>query len=180
MRRGRSTAHPEAARLQVEMVAMDRVVVGAEHAVEEAARAPARIAQQQGGGRHRHHGRIVVGLGGSSCTDGGRGMVDELGGLVAARKLLGGVELIADGRPVPVLLGVAVILVPLVALAAMLPLVRLARDGARMMAQANASGAHGDWARELERAEECRVARDRKGEQAHYLAAVRAWRAERG
>jgi hypothetical protein len=88
-----------------------------------------------------------------------------------------GVELVADGRPVAVLLGGAVILVPLVALAAMLPLVRLARDGARMMAQANASGAHGDWARELEQAEECRVARDRKGEQAHYRAAVRAWRA---
>jgi glycerate kinase len=40
-------------------------------------------------------GRIVVGLGGSSCTDGGRGMVDELGGLAAGRKLLAGVELIA-------------------------------------------------------------------------------------
>jgi glycerate kinase len=40
-------------------------------------------------------GRIVVGLGGSSCTDGGRAMVDELGGLEAARKLLAGVELIA-------------------------------------------------------------------------------------
>jgi len=39
--------------------------------------------------------RIVVGLGGSSCTDGGRGMVDELGGLVAGRKLLADVELIA-------------------------------------------------------------------------------------
>jgi glycerate kinase len=40
-------------------------------------------------------GRIVVGLGGSACTDGGRGVVDELGGLTAARKLLAGVELIA-------------------------------------------------------------------------------------
>jgi len=48
--------------------------------------------------------RIVVGLGGSSCTDGGRGMIDELAahgssrdksGLIAARKLLAGVELIA-------------------------------------------------------------------------------------
>jgi glycerate kinase len=37
-------------------------------------------------------GRIVVGLGGSSCTDGGRGMVDELG---AARSQLADVELIA-------------------------------------------------------------------------------------
>ncbi len=40
-------------------------------------------------------GRIVVGLGGSACTDGGRGMVEELGGLEAARELLAGVELIA-------------------------------------------------------------------------------------
>jgi glycerate kinase len=40
-------------------------------------------------------GRIVVGLGGSGCTDGGRGMVDALGGLSAARSLLSGVELIA-------------------------------------------------------------------------------------
>src|SRR5829696_2739205 len=40
-------------------------------------------------------GRIVVGLGGSSCTDGGRGMVEELGGFSAARNLLADVELIA-------------------------------------------------------------------------------------
>jgi len=40
-------------------------------------------------------GRIVVGLGGSSCTDGGRGMVEALGGLQAARELLADVELIA-------------------------------------------------------------------------------------
>jgi glycerate kinase len=40
-------------------------------------------------------GQIVVGLGGSSCTDGGRGMIEELGGLEAARKLLADVELIA-------------------------------------------------------------------------------------
>jgi glycerate 2-kinase len=40
-------------------------------------------------------GRIVVGLGGSACTDGGRGMVEELGGLYAGRKLLADVELIA-------------------------------------------------------------------------------------
>lgn len=39
--------------------------------------------------------RIVVGLGGSSCTDGGRGMVEALGGLGAARTLLADVELIA-------------------------------------------------------------------------------------
>src|SRR6201988_2667333 len=49
-------------------------------------------------------GRILVGLGGSSCTDGGRGMIEELAahatsrdkfGLAAARKLLADVELIA-------------------------------------------------------------------------------------
>ena len=39
--------------------------------------------------------RIVVGLGGSSCTDGGRAMVEHLGGLAAARKVLADVELIA-------------------------------------------------------------------------------------
>ena len=39
--------------------------------------------------------RIVVGLGGSAATDGGRGMVEALGGLAAARELLAGVELIA-------------------------------------------------------------------------------------
>ena len=40
-------------------------------------------------------GRIVVGLGGSSCTDGGRGMIEALGGIHQARDLLAGVELIA-------------------------------------------------------------------------------------
>ena len=40
-------------------------------------------------------GRIVVGLGGSSCTDGGRGMIEALGGIHEARDLLAGVELIA-------------------------------------------------------------------------------------
>ncbi|ORB27561.1 glycerate kinase family protein [Mycolicibacterium parafortuitum] len=40
-------------------------------------------------------GRIVVGLGGSGCTDGGRALVEALGGLSAARELLDGVELIA-------------------------------------------------------------------------------------
>ena len=38
---------------------------------------------------------IVVGLGGSSCTDGGRGLVEALGGLPAARESLAGVALIA-------------------------------------------------------------------------------------
>jgi len=38
---------------------------------------------------------IVVGLGGSGCTDGGRGMVDALGGLAAAQRMLAEVELVA-------------------------------------------------------------------------------------
>ncbi len=39
--------------------------------------------------------RIVVGLGGSGCTDGGRALVEALGGLAAARARVAGVELIA-------------------------------------------------------------------------------------
>jgi glycerate kinase len=39
--------------------------------------------------------RIVVGLGGSASTDGGRGLIDELGGLDAGRRSLAAVELIA-------------------------------------------------------------------------------------
>jgi glycerate kinase len=39
--------------------------------------------------------RIVVGLGGSASTDGGRALIDELGGLEVARRRLAGVELIA-------------------------------------------------------------------------------------
>lgn len=39
--------------------------------------------------------RIVVGLGGSACTDGGKGMIAELGGLDAARRQLADVEVIA-------------------------------------------------------------------------------------
>ena len=38
---------------------------------------------------------IVVGLGGSSCTDGGRGMAEALGGVPAAGRALAGVRLIA-------------------------------------------------------------------------------------
>jgi glycerate 2-kinase len=39
--------------------------------------------------------RIVVGLGGSACTDGGQGMIAELGGLEVARHQVAHVELIA-------------------------------------------------------------------------------------
>ncbi len=38
---------------------------------------------------------IVIGLGGSACTDGGRGMVEVLGGFGVARRKLSGVDLIA-------------------------------------------------------------------------------------
>jgi hypothetical protein len=91
-----------------------------------------------------------------------------------------GVLLIADGRPAAVLLGLGVVLVPFVAVVAMVPLVRLARDGQRMMEQARATGPEGDWATELELAEEARVAGRRAEEQRHFRAAVRAWRADRG
>lgn len=37
---------------------------------------------------------VVVGLGGSACTDGGRGMVEALGGLAAARARFSGVGLV--------------------------------------------------------------------------------------
>jgi glycerate kinase len=39
--------------------------------------------------------RVVVGVGGTATTDGGRGLVDALDGLEAARALVGGVELVA-------------------------------------------------------------------------------------
>src|ERR1700722_14147496 len=39
--------------------------------------------------------RIVVGLGGSASTDGGRGLIEELGGLDTARRRFAGVDLIA-------------------------------------------------------------------------------------
>ncbi|MFT3661939.1 MAG: glycerate kinase [Gordonia sp. (in: high G+C Gram-positive bacteria)] len=38
--------------------------------------------------------RIVVGLGGSATSDGGRGAAERLGGLAAARRLLAGVDLV--------------------------------------------------------------------------------------
>jgi hypothetical protein len=94
-----------------------------------------------------------------------------------------GVELVRDGRTPAVLLGLGVILLPLVLCAAMLPLLRMARDGARMMAAAargrEPAPADTRWRSELEHAEACRVAQDRAGEQRHYRAAVRAWRVSR-
>lgn len=94
-----------------------------------------------------------------------------------------GVELVRDGRPASVLLGVGVILLPLVLVAAMVPLLAMARDGARMMSDVRSGREPGprdsSWRGELEQAEVCRLQKDRKGEQQHYRAAVRAWRLAR-
>lgn len=94
-----------------------------------------------------------------------------------------GVELVRDGRPAAVLLGIGVVLLPLVLLAALVPLLLMARDGSRMMGELSAGREPGPedatWRGELEQAEACRVRRDRKGEQRHYRAAVRAWRVAR-
>jgi hypothetical protein len=95
-----------------------------------------------------------------------------------------GVELVRDGRPAAVLLGVGVILLPLVLVLAMVPLLSMARDGAKMMADLSSGREPGpqdeQWRDELEQAEACRLQKDRKAEQRHYRAAVRAWRAARG
>jgi O-antigen ligase len=90
-----------------------------------------------------------------------------------------GVLLIADGRPAAVALGIGVVILPVVVVLAMVPLVRMARDGQRMMEQAHSTGAEGEWATELERAEQSRLQGRRADEQRHYRAAVRAWRADR-
>lgn len=94
-----------------------------------------------------------------------------------------GVELVRDGRPAAVLLGIGVVLLPVVLVAALAPLLLLARDGSRMMAELSSGREAGPedaaWRSELEQAEACRVRKDRKGEQRHYRAAVRAWRAAR-
>jgi hypothetical protein len=94
-----------------------------------------------------------------------------------------GVALVQDGRPAAVLLGVGVVLLPVVLVGALVPLLLMARDGSRMMADL-ASGREPEprdaaWRQELEQAEACRVSRDRKQEQRHYRAAVRAWRRAR-
>ena len=77
-----------------------------------------------------------------------------------------GVELVRDGRPAAVLLGVGVILLPLVVVAAMVPLLSMARDGAKMMADLSSGREPGpqdeQWRGELEQAEVCRLQKDRK------------------
>lgn len=94
-----------------------------------------------------------------------------------------GVELVRDGRPAAVMLGIGVILLPLVLVGALVPLLLMARDGSRMMADLGSGREPGErdeqWRSELAQAEACRVRRDRQGEQRHYRAAVRAWRAAR-
>jgi len=66
---------------------------GVGHLIEAALRAGART--------------IVVGLGGSSCTDGGRGMVEALGGVAEAGRRLTGVGLIVATDVEHPLLGVS-------------------------------------------------------------------------
>lgn len=53
------------------------------------------VGQLIAGALRRGARTVVVGLGGSACTDGGRGMVEALGGLPAARRALSGIELVA-------------------------------------------------------------------------------------
>ena len=91
-----------------------------------------------------------------------------------------GVLLVLDGRLVPVLLGIAVILLPLVTLAAVWRLVVFARDGSAMMKELHSGTAprpaDGVWRGHLALAEQHRQRKDRPAEQREYRAAVRAWR----
>lgn len=50
---------------------------------------------------------VVVGLGGSSCTDGGRGMIEAMGGLASASGALAGIDLVAATDVEHPLLGAA-------------------------------------------------------------------------
>jgi len=92
-----------------------------------------------------------------------------------------GALLVLDGRPAAVLLGIGVILVPVVTLAAIWRLVIFARDGSAMMRQqamdAQASERDSAWRAALLYAETHRVEGDHSAEQRAYRAAVRAWRA---
>jgi len=59
--------------------------------------------------------RVVVGLGGSATTDGGRGMVDALGGVDAVRSRFGGIDLVAAtdvANPLGGPLGAAAVFAP--------------------------------------------------------------------
>lgn len=94
-----------------------------------------------------------------------------------------GALLVADGRLVPVLLGVAVIVLPLVTLVAIWRLVVFARDGSAMMRHLGSGATVEDrdetWRAHLVQAEEHRMHRERSAEQAAYRQAVRAWRVTR-
>jgi len=94
-----------------------------------------------------------------------------------------GVLLVTDsgGRVVPILLGIAVVLMPVVALWAIWRLVLFARDGSAMLQQqGEPAGPQDDaWRAHLVEAEAHRQAGERGAEQRAYRAAVRAWRESR-
>ena len=87
----------------------------------------------------------------------------------------------SEGHLVPILLGIAVVLVPVVALWAIWRLVLFARDGSSMMAQQSEPAGVADetWRAHLAEAEQHRLAGERSAEQRAYREAVRAWRASR-
>lgn len=91
-----------------------------------------------------------------------------------------GVLLIADGRPAAVLLGVGVVLLPVVAVAAIWRLVAFARDGQAMLAeQTSRPDQDQPWRALLAEAESHRIAGEKSAEQSAYRRAVHAWRAGR-
>ena len=94
-----------------------------------------------------------------------------------------GVLLVTDsgGRIVPILLGIAVVLMPVIALWAIWRLVLFARDGSAMMQQQSSPAGPADqtWRAHLAEAEAHRQAGERQAEQRAYRAAVRAWRESR-
>jgi glycerate kinase len=88
--RGAGTAYIECAQ------ACGLSLLGGQPTVETALAAQTRgVGQLVAAALQSGAGRIVVGLGGSASTDGGRGMVEALGGLAAGREVLAGTELIA-------------------------------------------------------------------------------------
>ena len=94
-----------------------------------------------------------------------------------------GVLLVTDsgGRVVPILLGVAVVLMPVIAIYAIWRLIVFARDGSAMLQQQrDPAGPEDDvWRAHLVEAEQHRQAGERSAEQRAYRAAVRAWRESR-
>ena len=94
-----------------------------------------------------------------------------------------GVLLVTDsgGRVVPILLGVAVVLMPVIAIYAIWRLVVFARDGSAMLQQQRDPAGPEDevWRAHLVEAERHRLSGERSAEQRAYRAAVRAWRESR-